>query len=130
MQRDDRAYLNDIVEACAAIESALSGLDLAAYRADRLVRSAVEREFTIVGEAVAVLSRVAPQVVAQITQARRIVDSATSSRTNTRPSTMPWSGSLPSTTSLSCGVSVRRSLQSVVQRANNGIQTDNAPRCR
>jgi len=74
MQRDERAYLNDIVEACAAIESALSGLDLAAYRADRLVRSAVEREFTIVGEAVAVLSRVAPQVVAQITQARRIVD--------------------------------------------------------
>ena len=57
MQRDERAYLNDIVEACAAIESALSGLDLAAYRADRLVRSAVEREFIIVGEAVAALSR-------------------------------------------------------------------------
>lgn len=30
MQRDERAYLNDIVEACAAIERALSGLDLAA----------------------------------------------------------------------------------------------------
>ncbi len=74
MQRDERAYLNDIVEACAAIEDALSGLDLAAYRANRLVRSAVEREFIIIGEAVAVLSRVAPQLVARITQARRVID--------------------------------------------------------
>jgi uncharacterized protein with HEPN domain len=74
MQRDERAYLNDIVEACAAIESALSGLDLAAYRTNRLVRSAVEREFIVIGEAVAVLSSVSPQTVAQITQARRIVD--------------------------------------------------------
>lgn len=74
MQRDERAYLSDILEACSAIEHALSGLDLAAYRADRLVRSAVEREFIIIGEAVAVLSRVAPQLVARITQARRIVD--------------------------------------------------------
>jgi uncharacterized protein with HEPN domain len=74
MQRDERAYLNDILEACAAIQSAVSGLDLTAYRADRLVRSAVEREFIIIGEAVAGLSRVAPQLVARITQARRIVD--------------------------------------------------------
>ena len=74
MQRDGRAYLNDIVEACEAIESAVSGLDLAAYRATRLVRSAVEREFTIAGEAVAALSRVSPRVFAQITHARRIVD--------------------------------------------------------
>jgi len=74
MQRDARAYLNDVVEACAAIESALTGLDLAAYRADRLVRSAVEREFIIVGEAVAALSRLSPEAFADITHARRIVD--------------------------------------------------------
>ena len=74
MQRDERAYLSDILEACDAIETAVSGLDLAAYRANRLVRSAVEREFIIIGEAVAVLSRVAPQLVARITKARRIVD--------------------------------------------------------
>jgi uncharacterized protein with HEPN domain len=42
MQRDERAYLNDIVEACTAIESALSDLDLTAYRANRLVRSAAD----------------------------------------------------------------------------------------
>jgi len=74
MQRDERAYLNDILEACAAIERAVSGLDLAGYRADRLVRSAVEREFIIVGEAVAALSRLSPQTFARITRARRIVD--------------------------------------------------------
>ena len=74
MQRDERAYLNDVIEACAGIESALSGLDLLAYRASRLVRSAVEREFMIIGEAITVLSRSSPRLVAQITHARRIVD--------------------------------------------------------
>lgn len=66
MQRDERAYLNDIVEACEAIVRAVSGLDLAAYRANRLVRSSVEREFIIVGEAVAALSRVSPEVFGQV----------------------------------------------------------------
>ena len=74
MRRDERAYLNDIIEACAAIEQALTGRDLPAYRASRLVRSAVEREFIIVGEAMAALSRLLPQLFGQITHALRIVD--------------------------------------------------------
>jgi uncharacterized protein with HEPN domain len=74
MQRDQRAYLNDIVEACEAIERALVGQDLAAYRSNRLIRSAVEREFIIVGEAMAALSRQDPKLFSQITHARRIVD--------------------------------------------------------
>lgn len=74
MQRDERAYLHDIIEACTAIKSALSDLDIAAYRANRLVRSAVEREFLIVGEAVSALFRSYPQLFTQITHARRIVD--------------------------------------------------------
>ncbi len=73
MQRDSRAYLNDIVEACEAIRQALTGMDLAAYGANRLVRSAVEREF-IIGEAIAALSRMSPDFFGQITHARRIVD--------------------------------------------------------
>ena len=51
MQRDSRAYLTDIIEACVAIDAALAGLDLTTYRSSRLIRSAVEREFIIVGEA-------------------------------------------------------------------------------
>jgi hypothetical protein len=31
MQCDRRAYLNDAIEACEAIEQALTGMDLAAY---------------------------------------------------------------------------------------------------
>jgi len=74
MPRDVRAYLADIVESCDAITSALAGVDVEAYQTNRLVRSAVEREFTIIGEAVIVLSRLAPEVFGRITQARRIVD--------------------------------------------------------
>jgi len=74
MQRDARAYLNDVIEACEAIEQALTGIDLAAYGTNRLVRSAVEREFIIVGEAMAALSRLSPQLFGRITHARRIVD--------------------------------------------------------
>ena len=74
MPRDARAYLADIIEACDAITVALSGIDLDAYRLNRTIRSSVERELTIIGEAMAVLSRKATEVFASITQARRIVD--------------------------------------------------------
>ncbi len=74
MPRDARAYLADIIESCEAVEKAIAGLDLASYRSSRLVRSAVEREFIIVGEAMSALSRVAPQLFAAITHAQRIVD--------------------------------------------------------
>jgi uncharacterized protein with HEPN domain len=74
MQRDERAYLNDVIEACEAIEHALADQDLTAYRSNRLIRSAVEREFIIVGEAMAALSRLSPRLFEQITHARRIVD--------------------------------------------------------
>jgi uncharacterized protein with HEPN domain len=74
MPRSSLAYLLDIVEACAAIESALSGLDLSAYRANRLVRSAVEREFILIGEAVASLVRLEPGLSERISHSRRIID--------------------------------------------------------
>jgi uncharacterized protein with HEPN domain len=74
MPRDARAYLADIVEACDAIAAALDEVDLEAYCSNRLVRSSVEREFIIIGEAMAVLSRWVPNVFASITRARRIVD--------------------------------------------------------
>ncbi|MEA2692835.1 MAG: hypothetical protein QOJ16_2222 [Acidobacteriota bacterium] len=73
MPRSPLAYLLDIVEACAAIDSALSGLDLGAYRANRLVRSAVEREFILIGEAVASLIRLEPGLSERISHSRRII---------------------------------------------------------
>ena len=74
MPRDVRTYLSDIVDACRAIEAAVSGLDLAGYAESRLIRSSVEREFIIMGEAVAALSHVSPPVFEAISNARRIVD--------------------------------------------------------
>jgi uncharacterized protein with HEPN domain len=73
MPRSAAAYLADVLEACDAIVSVLEGVDLAAYRAERAVRSSVEREFIIIGEAVAGLRRVAPELAASITNARVIV---------------------------------------------------------
>ena len=71
MPRDQRAYLADIVEACDAIASAVRDLDLAEYQRSRLIRSSVEREFILIGEAVAALARIAPEAFAAITRARR-----------------------------------------------------------
>lgn len=74
MPRDARAYLSDIIESCDAIAVALSGIDLDAYEANRTLRSSVEREFTIIGEAMAAMARKTPDVFALVTNARRIVD--------------------------------------------------------
>ena len=74
MPRDERAYLEDILESCDAILVALRGVDVEAYKSNRLVRSSVEREFTIIGEAVNCLSRNAPELFASITHARHVVD--------------------------------------------------------
>ncbi|MDR4493264.1 MAG: HepT-like ribonuclease domain-containing protein [Nitrospirales bacterium] len=74
MPHDKRAYLVDILEACDAIESAVRNLDLTAYQGNRLIRSSVEREFIIMGEAMAALARIAPTTFGAITRARRVVD--------------------------------------------------------
>lgn len=74
MPRDQRAYLADIIAACDAIASAVRGLDVISYQANRLIRSSVEREFIIIGEAIAALARMAAGSFDAITHARRIVD--------------------------------------------------------
>jgi len=73
MPRSAAAYLSDIVEACNAVEEVLRGVSLADYLDARAIRSAVEREFITIGEAVKVLSRVAPDVYEGISEARLIV---------------------------------------------------------
>jgi uncharacterized protein with HEPN domain len=73
MPRDARAYLSDIIESCDAIGNAVAGLELETYSSDRLVRSAVEREFITIGEAITSLSRVAPDLFEAISDARMII---------------------------------------------------------
>jgi uncharacterized protein with HEPN domain len=73
MPRSAAAYLVDILDACDSIGSLLDGVDLATYEASRGIRSAVEREFIIVGEAVSALGRLAPEAVDRLSDARMIV---------------------------------------------------------
>ena len=73
MPRSAAAYLADVVDACDAISEALAGVDLATYRKRRPVRSAVEREFTVIGEAIAALGRCDPGLATRISHARLIV---------------------------------------------------------
>lgn len=51
MTIEARKRLLDAAEACAAIAEFTQGKDFAAYGRDRILRSAVERQFEIVGEA-------------------------------------------------------------------------------
>jgi len=74
MRRSTLAYLADIVDACDSIAEVLADVDLATYGERRPIRSAVEREFIIVGEAAAALSRLEPVLFSRITHGRRIVD--------------------------------------------------------
>ena len=51
MLRDPRAFLWDVREAALSIQSFTTGMDAAAYAANDMAQSAVERKFEIIGEA-------------------------------------------------------------------------------
>jgi uncharacterized protein with HEPN domain len=74
MQRDLRAYLNDILEAGVAIQEAVSEQVEDTYGTNRMIRSTVEREFTLIGEALNVIAKRAPEIFEAIPEARQIVD--------------------------------------------------------
>lgn len=73
MPRSVLANLRDIVDARDSVVVTLHGVDMAAYLVNRTVRSAVEREFTIIGEAVNSISRQDPGLAHRISNARKIV---------------------------------------------------------
>ena len=73
MKRDPRAFLSDVIEAGHAIQQAVAGINLDDYSNSRLIRSSVEREFTIIGEALGQLSRRDGDLFAQIDQAPQII---------------------------------------------------------
>lgn len=74
MQREPRAFVEDILISCNAIAADVAGVDVESYLATRIIRSAVEREFMIIGEAINYLGDVAPDLFVRITQGRTIVD--------------------------------------------------------
>ena len=73
MPRDPRAWLADIVAACDLLIEFTSGRTFPDYAGDALLRSAVERQCEIVGEALRVALQHQPKLAADITDARAII---------------------------------------------------------
>jgi uncharacterized protein with HEPN domain len=73
MPRDARAYLWDAREAVAHLRSFIEGKTWSDYASDLLLRSAVERQFEIIGEALNNLSKVDPDAATRIEDLSRIV---------------------------------------------------------
>lgn len=73
MTPEARQRLRDVVEACRLAAEYTAGLDYAAYEGSRLVRDAVERRLTIVGEALNRAAVLQPGLVEQIPDLREIV---------------------------------------------------------
>jgi uncharacterized protein with HEPN domain len=66
MQPKTLKLLDDIRDGAAFIREVTNGKLLETYRADRLLRQAVERNFEIIGEAVSRLAKIDPTVAAGI----------------------------------------------------------------
>jgi len=73
MPRDATAYLSDIIDACDSISAILSSISLDKYIELREKRSAVEREFIIIGEAVLMLSKFSPDLFNLISDGRKSI---------------------------------------------------------
>ncbi len=72
-RRSRETYLWDIVDSCRAIVEFVHGRDLSDFEQDRMLRRAVERELSIVGEAVNQATRHFPDLETSIGLARQIV---------------------------------------------------------
>ncbi|MXZ88172.1 MAG: DUF86 domain-containing protein [Dehalococcoidia bacterium] len=73
MQRESKKYLFDIQRAARLIGEFSADKTFADYMRDPMLRAAVEREFTIIGEAMSQLARLDEAVVSRITDSSRII---------------------------------------------------------
>jgi len=73
MQPESRKYLYDIGEAGGRPVEFTRNKRFSDYQQEALLRSAVERQFEIIGEALTQLARVDESVVSQIRDYRRII---------------------------------------------------------
>lgn len=72
-RRSREAYLWDIADSCRAIVEFVHGRNLSDLEQDRMLRRAVERELSIVGEAVNQATRHFPDLETSIGPVRQIV---------------------------------------------------------
>jgi uncharacterized protein with HEPN domain len=71
--RDLKGYLWDVAEACQKVQNYTKAKTFEDYSTDDLLRSAVERQLTIAGEALAQAVQHFPEVATMISQLRQIV---------------------------------------------------------
>jgi len=74
MQLEVKKHLEDMRRAAELVKQFTAGKERADYRKDEFLRSAVERQFEIIGEALGRLRKDAPDVAAKIPSHRRIID--------------------------------------------------------
>jgi uncharacterized protein with HEPN domain len=73
MMRNITAYLCDIIDACDSIASILAGITIESYVMTREMRSAVEREFIVIGEAVSMLAKFWPDRFRLLSDGRKVI---------------------------------------------------------
>lgn len=73
MRLETKKYLFDIQKAGRLVTEFIAGRDFADYTRDPLLRSAVERQLEIVGEALSKLAKTDPETVAKVTEHGRII---------------------------------------------------------
>jgi len=73
MRLEALKHLYDMQQACRLLATFLAGKTFDEYSADVLLRSAVERQLTILGEAINRLVKIEPGAAAAITDARQII---------------------------------------------------------
>ena len=73
MRLEAKKRLYDILRAAAILAEFTDGKTIADYERDIMLRSAVERQFTIIGEAMAQLARYDAEVAARISEYPRII---------------------------------------------------------
>jgi uncharacterized protein with HEPN domain len=73
MARNVSVYLCDIIDACDSIASILAGISIEVYAETREKRSAVEREFILIGEAASMLAKIRPDKFSRLSDGRKSI---------------------------------------------------------
>jgi uncharacterized protein with HEPN domain len=73
MRLEALKYLYDMQQACRLLSAFLAGKTFDDYAAEALLRSGVERQLTILGEALNRFMKIEPATAASITDARQII---------------------------------------------------------
>jgi uncharacterized protein with HEPN domain len=73
MPRDARCFLWDALRAAERVQAFVRGKTFEAFLENDLIRSAVERQLEIIGEALSQLAKIDPQTAGKVAELRRII---------------------------------------------------------